>query len=156
MLKSRCGEFFKYMERLHRMQLDHRHVIINCEGLRNPPSIGDEEKVEDWMRRLVKAVKMNILMEPKAFYCPIVGNEGITAACCIETSHASIHIWEKSDPKILRFDLYSCSHFETNTVLDFIKEFEPHKISFLVLDRNGLDIYTEERGEIILETNVSR
>ena len=43
-----------------------------------------------------------------------------------------------------------------NTVLDFIKEFEPHKISFLVLDRNGLDIYTEERGEIILETNVSR
>lgn len=126
------------------IQLNHRHMIVNCEGIRNPPSVGSESLIEDWMTRLVEAVKMNILIPPKAIYLDKEGNEGVTGICCIETSHTSIHVWEKLNPSIIRFDLYSCADFEADTVIELLKEFNPWKISYLIVDRNN-DCLVEEQ-----------
>lgn len=129
------------------VNLNHRHIIVNCEGIRNPPAVGSETFVENWMQELIKAVKMKILIPPKAVYLDTEGNEGITGISCIETSHTSIHVWEKLNPSIIRFDLYSCADFEISTVIDFLKEFDPWKINYLVINRNN-DCVVEESGTV--------
>ena len=117
-------------------QLDHKHLIVNAH-VTNPPKEGDEEKVKDWFRRLIEKVGMKIVCGPMVHYCKAQDNEGITGACCSETSHSSIHVWDKTDTAILRFDLYSCATFEVEKVLEHLDEFGIKNVAILVLDRNG-------------------
>jgi len=126
-------------------ELKHKHILVNAEFLEKPPTVGDEELVENWMRRLVQAVNMKIVIEPRAHYVTKEGNEGITACTCIETSHAAMHVWDKTTPTMLRFDLYSCADFNPNTVIEMIKEFQPKKINYTVIDRDH-EIHTTERA----------
>lgn len=113
----------------------HKHLIVNA-TVAVPPRAGDEELVVDWLRRLVNAVGMKIVIGPHAHYCTADDNEGMTAACCIETSHVAMHVWDKTDPPLLRFDLYSCAEFDVKDVLDLLQEFKPTKLDWVVLDRN--------------------
>lgn len=125
------------------MQLDHKHILVNA-IVSKPPT--DPTIVEDWMRRLVEAVGMKLVIGPHAHYCTADKNEGITAACCIETSHCSLHVWDKLDPPILRFDLYSCATFEPKIVLDLVDEFGATDVTWMVLDRNEGLITIVEHG----------
>jgi S-adenosylmethionine/arginine decarboxylase-like enzyme len=102
------------------------------------------------MRRLVEAVGMKIVIEPRAHYVTKEGNEGITACVCIETSHAAMHVWDKTNPTLLRFDLYSCACFDPKTVIDMVKEFEPGKINYVVVERDD-EIKTTEEETLILK-----
>lgn len=79
---------------------------------------------------------MKLVIGPHAHYCKAEDNEGITATCCIETSHASLHIWDKLDDPLLRFDLYSCAEFDPNVVVRMLDEFQPYQLEYMVLDRN--------------------
>lgn len=115
--------------------LDHKHIIVNA-VVKNPPKEGDEEFVKDWLRRLIAAVNMKIVIGPHVHYCKADENEGITASVNIETSHAALHVWDKLDKALFRFDLYSCATFDPQVVVDFIKEFDPTSLEFVVLDRN--------------------
>lgn len=122
------------------MKLDHKHIIVNA-TVNKPPAEGDEDKVVDWMKRLVEAVGMKLVIGPFAHYCKADENEGITATCCIETSHSSLHVWDKLDPPLLRFDLYSCATFNPEIVKDMIQEFEPIKLDYILVDRNdGIEV----------------
>lgn len=116
-------------------KLDHKHIIVNA-IVRKPPGEGDEELVKDWLRRLIAAVKMKIVIGPHVHYCKADENEGITASVNIETSHAALHVWDKLKPAIFRFDLYSCATFDPDVVVDFVKEFDPMTVEYVVLDRN--------------------
>lgn len=122
------------------MELNHKHLIINA-VVAKPPV--DVDLTIDWMKRLIDAVGMKIVIGPHAHYCTADENNGITAACCIETSHASLHAWDKLDPPILRVDLYSCATFDKFKVFNLIKEFDPYQIDWMILDRNNTYIKVE-------------
>lgn len=117
------------------VSLNHKHMIVNA-VIANAPKEGSEKFIVEWLNELVKAVGMKVVIGPHAHYCQADGNNGITASVNIETSHASLHIWDKTVPPILRFDLYSCSDYDVNTVLNFIKGFDPLEIEYMVIDRN--------------------
>lgn len=115
--------------------LVHKHLIVNA-TVDTPPRAGDEVSVINWLKKLVDVVGMKIVIGPHAHYCTADDNEGMTAACCIETSHVSMHVWDKTDPPLFRFDLYSCAEFDVEDVLSLIEEFKPDKLDWLLLDRN--------------------
>lgn len=117
------------------MKLDHQHMIVNA-TVTKPPREGDEGVVCDWLSELIEAVGMRTVIGPHAHYCKADENEGITASCNIETSHAALHVWDKVDPPLFRFDLYSCAEFDPATVLGFVRRFDPTTMEWIVLDRN--------------------
>lgn len=116
--------------------LDHRHLIVNAKT-KKPPKENDEQLVIDWIKNLIDNIGMKIIFGPYCKYCQAPGNNGITASVNIETSHCSLHVWDKSSPPILRFDLYSCAYFDVNKVLKHLDEFEIYDADYIVLDRNG-------------------
>lgn len=122
--------------------LDHRHILVKATGLARPPR--EAAAVSDWLIRLVEAVEMTVLLGPYSIRCETEGNEGCTGAIVIETSHASIHVWDECEVPHLEMDLFSCMHFDSATVLDLIREFSPARIHHMVVDRNsGLRVIEE-------------
>lgn len=100
-----------------------------------PPLTAEEG--EQWLRDLVEKIGMKILIEPQAVVCNTFGNEGVTGIVCLETSHASFHSWSSVEKPFINFDVYSCKHFDAETVLEHFAEFGPVSHRFVVLDRNG-------------------
>ena len=84
--------------------------------------IETEESAKQWLVELVDMIDMKIAAGPISKYIDMVGNEGVTAAVSVETSHIAFHIWEKTDPMILQFDLYTCGELDHKKVLDYIVE----------------------------------
>lgn len=127
--------------------LDHKHIIVTAK-LRNPPRTA--EQVDDWMRRVVEAVNMKILFGPHVTRCDTPGNEGVTGIVCIETSHASIHVWDTLDVPFMKFDLYSCMRFDPTIITDMIKEFDPYYIESMMVDRNTtIEVVAKDQQQII-------
>lgn len=113
--------------------LDHRHIIVTA-FVTNPPMT--VEQGEDWLRRLVKLVDMEILMDANAIYCEDLGNEGVTGVVGLTTSHASFHSWHDEPRPFMNFDLYSCRFFQVEDVLRHLDEFGANECSYLLIDRN--------------------
>lgn len=134
------------------MQLNHKHILVTARGLKNPPT--DPEQVKNWLTRLVAAVNMKVLLGPYATYCEEPDNEGVTGIICLVTSHASIHVWHKAVEPFLKLDLYSCDDFESATVLNLLKEFEPSYTEHMVIDRNDAG-YADQRHRRVIETGVA-
>lgn len=114
-------------------ELDHRHMVGTI-FVSRPPLTAEEG--ESWLRELVVKIGMKILIEPKAVVCDTFGNEGVTGIVCLETSHASFHSWSSVDKPFINFDVYSCKHFDAQTVLDHFECFEPVRHQYAVIDRN--------------------
>ena len=97
------------------------------------------------MKELVEKIGMKIKIGPFADYCLAEGNNGITGAVCIETSHCSIHVWDKVDPPYMRLDVYSCAFFDVETVLaHVVQSFDATSVKHLVLDRNDDNIIIDK------------
>ncbi len=127
--------------------LDHKHILVSG-TVKNP--IKDEEILKDWFKRLVKNVDMKIVTGPHVKYVPTPGNEGLTGACCIETSHCSIHIWDSVEPPMIKFDLYSCKCFKPETVLEMLGEMDPIQLHWTLIDRNNLyEVNKLDEGHVI-------
>lgn len=127
--------------------LDHKHILLNA-AIRNPPT--DCGLTEDWMRRLVDAVGMKLLIGPFVTFCETLGNEGLTGVMCIETSHGSIHVWSEADVPFMRFDLYSCKAFDPEIVIQYLMEFDPYFYHMTLVDRNeGLEVIAKESKQIV-------
>lgn len=129
--------------------LNHKHILVSARGLRNAPQTAEE--LDKWLSRLVETVGMKVLMGPYSIRCDTMGNEGVTGVVCIETSHASIHVWSECSDPFLRMDLYSCKDFSSVDVYKMIKEFRPRETSWIVVDRNGTQSITIERENIFVE-----
>ncbi len=104
--------------------------------------IQTEDHAKQWLTELVDMIDMKIAAGPISKYVDMVGNEGITAAISVETSHIAFHIWEKADPMIIQFDLYTCGELDYQEVLRHLSEtFGIKAIQWQYLDRaNGFDI----------------
>ena len=100
---------------------NHIHVLIKG-YVKNPPRT--EEHLNDWFRRLVERVRMVVVAGPTSVYVNEPGNEGLTGTVTLATSHASIHVWDNIEPAMFQFDLYSCSEFTPQEVIEHLEEFD--------------------------------
>lgn len=114
--------------------LVHEHLIVRA-NIKNPPT--DTALLEQWLRDLVAAINMKILMGPYVVYSDMVGNRGITGVAVIETSHIALHVWDECDPGMLQLDVFSCAPVDIDTVLSFIEQFQPEHVDYKFFDRNG-------------------
>ncbi len=104
--------------------------------------IKTEDDAKQWLTNLVNLIDMKIAAGPISKYVDMPGNEGVTGAISVETSHIAFHIWEKLDPKILQFDLYTCGELDHLMVLEHLSDtFEITNMEWQYLDRaNGFTL----------------
>lgn len=126
--------------------LKHEHIIVRAE-VRKPPKC--PVYIKSWLARIIEAIGMKLAQgleaNPISYYCNLEGNEGLTGAAILETSHSCIHVWDSDSPAIVQFDLYTCSCLDLDTVFAQFDEFDPVKIEYTFMDReNGLTLV--ERG----------
>ena len=120
---------------------NHLHLLVRG-YLQTPPK--DEAILNQWLTDLVKKVRMVVVAGPTSIYVDEPGNEGITGTVTLATSHAAIHVWDKSDPAFFQFDIYSCSEFSADEVLDHFEEFGLVSCEYMYIDRNdGLKVVHE-------------
>jgi len=123
---------------------NHLHLLVKGH-IKNPPK--SEEILNQWFKELVNKVRMVVVAGPTSVYVDEPGNEGITGTVTLATSHAAIHIWDKQEPAMFQFDIYSCSCFEASEVIEHLNEFELVDCEWLFIDRNeGLKI--TDKGSI--------
>jgi S-adenosylmethionine/arginine decarboxylase-like enzyme len=114
-------------------------------NLFSPPT--SAQVIDEWLIELVKLVDMKILFGPHSTFCETEGNEGVTGVVCIETSHASIHVWHKLEKPFVKFDLYSCKDFSTEVVLNHLDQFGLNGYEYMIIDRNnGLTVKEHVKG----------
>jgi len=121
---------------------NHLHLI--CKGtFNNPPK--ETTILNQWLTDLVNKVKMVVVAGPTSVYVDEPGNEGITGTVTLATSHAAIHIWDAETPSLFQFDLYSCSEFLTEDVIEHLNLFGIVEIEYLRIDRNDSLKITEHK-----------
>ena len=112
--------------------LKHRHLLIRAE-VNSPPQrdfdLGSE------LRSLVKHIDMKILAGPTTAWCPVEGNRGWSGTVIIETSSITFHSWMESHYPVIQLDVYSCKDFAVDTVLLWLRQFDPERIDYKFLDR---------------------
>lgn len=122
---------------------NHLHLIVKG-YVNNPPS--EVDVLNKWFTELVEKVRMKVVAGPTSVYVAEEGNEGLTGTVTLATSHASIHIWEKDNPPMFQFDLYSCSCFTANEVIEHLDKFNLINYEYILIDRNGEKMVIIEDG----------
>lgn len=132
-------------------ELYHQHLLIRA-YVENPPK--EEEVLNKWLTELVSDINMKVVCPAKSKYVDAVGNEGLTGSINIETSHIAIHIWSELKPARIEMDVYSCSRFEMNTILEKLDEWKLTKYHSMMVDRNGLEfkITHQDSGNVTYRT----
>ena len=128
---------------------NHLHLLVKG-YISNPPK--SEEILNQWFRELVNKVGMVVVAGPTSVYVDEPGNEGITGTVTLATSHASIHVWDAINPSMFQFDLYSCSDFTPEQVLNHINEhFNLQSAIWQFIDRNGMEFKLIDSGKWVAE-----
>ena len=128
---------------------NHLHLLVKG-YITNPPK--SEEILNQWFRELVNKVGMVVVAGPTSVYVNELGNEGITGTVTLATSHASIHVWDAIHPSMFQFDLYSCSEFTPEQVLNHINEhFNLQSASYQFIDRNDMEFKVIDSGKWMAE-----
>ncbi len=128
---------------------NHLHLLVKG-YISHPPK--SEEKLNQWFRELVNKVGMVVVAGPTSVYVDEPGNEGITGTVTLATSHASIHVWDAINPSMFQFDLYSCSDFTPEQVLNHINEhFNLQSAIWQFIDRNGMEFKLIDSGKWVAE-----
>ena len=122
---------------------NHLHLIVKG-YFKNPPS--EVEVLNQWFTDLVKKVRMIVVAGPTSVYVDEEGNEGLTGTVTLATSHASLHCWDHTNPPMFQFDLYSCSEFTADEVLDHLDQFGLIGCEYIFIDRNGDKMSIIENG----------
>ena len=127
----------------------HQHFIAKC-YITNPPK--EESILNQWFIDLVHKVGMNVVAGPTSVYVSDPGNEGLTGTVTLATSHASIHVWDAVNPPMFQFDLYSCSDFTPEQVLNHINEhFNLQSAIWQFIDRNSDEFKLIDSGKWVAE-----
>ena len=124
---------------------NHLHLIVK--GYFKTPT-REEKILNDWLRRLVEKVRMVVVAGPSSIYVDEPGNEGITGTVTLATSHAAIHVWDRAVLPMFQFDIYSCSEFTTEEVLEHLDEFGLISCEYIRIDRNGESMTVIEQKKI--------
>ncbi len=128
---------------------NHLHLLVKG-YITNPPK--SEEVLNQWFKELVNKVGMVVVAGPTSVYVNEPGNEGITGTVTLATSHASIHVWDAIHPSMFQFDLYSCSDFTPEQVLNHINEhFDLQSATYQFIDRNDMEFKLIDSGKWMAE-----
>jgi S-adenosylmethionine/arginine decarboxylase-like enzyme len=112
----------------------HQHLLVK--GIIKKTTKSTEE-INNWFSELVKKVGMVVVAGPTSVYIDELGNEGLTGTVTLATSHASIHIWDATDPMCFQFDIYSCKCYDIKIVIDHLNEaFDMIDFEWIEIDRN--------------------
>ena len=114
-------------------QPNHLHLLVKG-YIKNPPR--EEAQLNQWLKSLVEKVRMVVVAGPTSVYVEEPGNEGITGTVTLATSHAAIHVRDRHEPPFFQFDIYSCSSFSAQEVLEHLNEFELISYEYMYIDRN--------------------
>lgn len=121
---------------------NHKHILLQGYISYAPKK---EEEINEWLKNLVKRVRMQVIAGPVSKYVDEPGNEGLTGVIGLATSHAAIHIWDKNNPAFFQFDLYSCTDFSPKEVFDYFNEtFGLLSYKYVYYNRNNFDFKIEE------------
>jgi len=123
---------------------NHLHLIVKG-YMQDPPK--SEEVLNDWFRSLVKKVRMEVVAGPTSVYVNEPGNEGITGTVTLATSHSAIHVWDKETPSLFQFDIYSCTCFSAEEVLEHLNQFGLVSYEYIYIDRNDKMKIVEHKEE---------
>lgn len=123
----------------------HKHLLVDGLFI-NPPT--QESILNDWLNRLVKAVDMELFLEPQSKFCHVPGNEGISGMAWLTTSHCSAHFWSEAEVPFGKLDLYSCRTFHVPVFLELLQEFKPIKVNYTLFDRTDEKHSVEESNVI--------
>lgn len=127
----------------------HHHLIVRAD-INKPPFEDDCEYMEEWFSDLIASIGMKELAAPRARYCDVKGNRGMTVDAIIETSHLVCHTWDEGPTPVLQFDLYSCSSFDPKAIIDNIYlTFEASRIAYKFLDREH-DLTLIDQDELLI------
>jgi S-adenosylmethionine/arginine decarboxylase-like enzyme len=119
----------------------------------NPPK--SEEILNQWFKELVNKVRMLVVAGPTSVYVDEPGNEGITGTVTLATSHSAIHVWDKQDPAMFQFDIYSCSCFEVSEVIEHLNKFDLTDCEWMFIDRNdGLKVVDSGSNNMLNYSNI--
>ena len=119
----------------------HQHLLVRC-WVTNPPK--KVEELNNWFINLVEKVGMKVVAGPTSVYVSDPGNEGLTGTVTLATSHGSLHCWDREKPSMIQFDLYSCSKFTLEQVMECFKSFGLVKAEWIMIDRNNKPLITSE------------
>jgi S-adenosylmethionine/arginine decarboxylase-like enzyme len=114
--------------------LAHKHYIVRAEVLR---PFTKQKVVKKWLKKLVKSIGMKICKHggPHVDYVDKPGNYGIAGIVMIETSHISIHIWDRQESPLVQLDVYSCAPFDCKEVDRLLEVMVPTKMRSWLIDR---------------------
>lgn len=119
------------------------HLHFICKGtFKNPPKSVTQLNI--WFDELVCKVRMNVVAGPTSVYVDEPGNEGVTGTVTLATSHASMHVWDHENPALFQFDIYSCTMFSTEEVIEKLNDFGLIEVEYIVLDRNKKIVVVEQ------------
>jgi S-adenosylmethionine/arginine decarboxylase-like enzyme len=119
----------------------HQHLLVKC-WVTNPPK--KEDLLNKWFTYLVETVGMKVVAGPTSVYVSDLGNEGLTGTVTLATSHASIHIWDNSEPPMVQFDIYSCKEFSLEQVMKCFDPWGLINAEWVMIDRNGAPTITSQ------------
>lgn len=112
---------------------NHLHLLVKGH-IKNPPK--EVDIINKWFIELVEKVRMIVVGGPTSVYVSEEGNEGLTGTVTLATSHSSIHIWSEDKPPMFQFDIYSCSCFSPEEVLEHLDQFGLIDYEYMLIDRN--------------------
>ena len=82
---------------------------------------------------------MTIVAGPTSVYVNEPGNEGVTGTVTLASSHSSMHVWDSLKIPMFQFDLYSCSEFTPEEVLEELdSHFKLISATWIFIDRNHI------------------
>lgn len=111
------------------------HLLVNVK-CRNQELLTSTQALSEWIPRMVKHIKMNIIAGPFCIQYPDPG--GITGVAMLAESHISVHTYPEVGMAYV--DIFSCAKFDFDSALRMIKsDFKVEEVTGLsLLDRGDL------------------
>ena len=105
-------------------EIEGSHLTLDCTGC-ELQNLMNEDKIVDFLNRLVEFLGMKKLIEPVTVNCIKSDNGwdngGVSAFVIIAESHISIHTFPQA--ALLTADVYSCKPFDTEATIEKFKAY---------------------------------
>lgn len=108
------------------MNIKSNHLTIDAFEVND---IKDIEKIKNFLHKISEMIKLNVLNKSEHYF----PNGGFTSVYLLSESHMSIHTW--IDEKYFSFDLFHCSDFDYESVIELVKKEFNCKIKFRYFNR---------------------
>ena len=131
------------------------HVLVECYKCNDIEKLKSEKFVKEFLLRLVDICKMTVIMspEPHKFQGDTPDQDGVTGIVVIAESHISIHTYPEH--RSFALDIFSCKDFEYyDAIQEILREFQPMKMSFNIIQRGEYFPRTETKLKSISENQL--